>query len=186
MIQIHQVQQTSSEWLELRAGKYTGANAHKLLKFGTIDYSLTEVSSFKGNYWTERAHLLEAQAIEIYEGALSVTVDRPGFVTNSKFPKSGYSPDALRPDRTIEVKNFDKEQHLKLLGGEISLEIMAQIQYGMLICEKKLCDLVPYNPDLKVGEAFRIITVKAQPKVLANFRKILKGGNSAKTKQGDA
>lgn len=173
MVTIHQVEQGSDEWQQLRASKYTGSNAHKLLKHGAIAYSLTEQTGFTGNFWTKRGHLLEAEAVEIYERITRATVDRPGFITNDQFPVCGYSPDGLTGTAVIEVKCFDEPRHLKLLAGDIPLEIQAQIHFGMLICERKFAKLILYNPKLETKKAFKIIPFAANRTIKANFKRIL-------------
>lgn len=174
MIQLHDVEQGSSDWLELRAGLYTGSNADKLLKFGAIDYSLTESGKFRGNFWTKRGHILEAEAIELYEQITKRQVDRPGFVTNSAYPGTGYSPDGLLPDRLIEVKCFDINKHFDLILGNIPLKVLAQIHFGLLICEMPQADLIAYNPTVEdPKQAFKIINIKANRNVQANFKRIL-------------
>lgn len=182
MITIHEVEQGTDEWQEIREGLYTGSNAHKLLdhhsKVKIIDgvaspYALTEITGFSGNFHTKRGHILEDEAIELYEQIKKVKVDRPGFVTNSKFPNCGYSPDGLRDDRTLECKAFNEDKHMKMFNGEVPLKVLAQCYFGMLICGKKICDLIIYNPDLEAVKAFKVITIRWNPKIAANFRRIL-------------
>jgi hypothetical protein len=67
VITVHEVEQGTEEWQLLRIGKYTGSNAHKLLKYGARAYSLTEAGNFSGNFWTKRGHMLEDEAIELYQ-----------------------------------------------------------------------------------------------------------------------
>lgn len=174
MIEIHNVEQGTDEWHELRAGKYTGSNADKLLKFGAIDYSLTDTGKFRGNFWTKRGHILEEEAIELYEAIRKVEVDRPGFVTNSAYPGAGYSPDGLLPDKLIEVKCFDTDKHFDLLLGNIPLKVLAQIHFGLLICEKPAAHLLAYNPTVEDPKlALKIIEIKANRNVQANLKRIL-------------
>src|SRR5437879_1456915 len=110
--------QGSEAWHELRFGLYTGSNAWKLLKYGAIDYSLTETSDFKGSFWTERGHLLEIECIEIYETIKKLKVPRPGFVTNDLFPACGFSPDGLPNTHLVECKAFNEKKHLQLYRGD--------------------------------------------------------------------
>lgn len=173
MIQTHAVEQGTDAWLELRAGKFTGSNAHKLLKFGALDYSLTETSTFKGNWWTKRGHLLESEAIDLYEQITNIHVDRPGFVTNSKWPSAGYSPDGIGADGLIEVKCFDQKKHLELFAGNVPLEVLAQIHFGLMICELKQATLVIYNPTLDPTLAFKMIPIKHNRNIANNFKRIL-------------
>lgn len=173
MIKIHEVEQGSDEWQKLRAGKYTGSNAAKLLKYGAIDYSLTSDSSFNGNFFTKRGHILEDEAIELYESIRKVSVNRVGFITNSKFPDCGYSPDGMANEVLIEVKCFNQNKHMQLFEGDIPLEVLAQIHFGLMITQLKLAHLVIYNPELDPKKAFKIIEVKANRNIQSNFKKIL-------------
>lgn len=175
MIKHHDVAQGSEAWHKLRTGKYTGSNAHRLLKYGTIDYSLNDDdSSFSGNYWTKRGHILEDEAIELYEKIKHTTVNRVGFVTNNRFDSCGYSPDGLTENALIEVKCFSEKRHLELYNGNIPLEVLAQIYFGMMICEKKTAHLLIYNPTLDPKLAFKIIEVKFKQAIVSNFKRILK------------
>lgn len=174
MITVHEITQGSKEWHEIREGKYTGSNAHKLLKFGRSAFAITEESNFRGNFHTRRGHLLEDEAIELYETITKHSVDRPGFVTNSLFDNCGYSPDGLDGQTLLEVKCFSEAKHLKLYNGDIPLEVLAQIYFGMLICGLKQAKLIIYNPELDPKLAFKIIDVKYRPAILNNFKRILK------------
>jgi hypothetical protein len=182
MITIHDIEQGTDEWLALRKDLYTGSNAHKLLKHSgqmkivdgvATPYAITEITGFTGNFFTKRGHLLEDEAIELYEQIKKVTVDRPGFVTNSKFPTCGYSPDGIRPDRTLECKAFNDDKHMQMFNGDIPITVLAQCHFGMLICGKKICDLIIYNPRLEAREALKIITIRWNPKIAANFKRLL-------------
>ena len=150
MVRHHEVSQNSEEWLQLREGLYTGSNADKLLAGdgaikivdGSISgYASAESSGFGGNFHTKRGHILEEQAIEIYEAVTGRVGLKAGFVTNSKYPRCGYSPDDIHPDRTVEVKCFIVEKHLKMYEGDIPRKVLAQCHFGMLICGVKLCNL---------------------------------------------
>lgn len=178
MIQVHDVEQGTDQWLELRAGKFTGSNADKLLSFGAIDYSLTESGKFRGNFWTKRGHILEKEAIELYEQIKNTSVERVGFVTNSSWPAAGYSPDGLLSDRTIEVKCFDIKKHKEILSGAIPFKVLAQIHFGMLICDKNQVDLIVYNPsqELEVKDQFKIFNIKGKRQIKSNLNNILTRG----------
>jgi len=174
MVTIHDVNQGTEAWHALRSGKYTGANAHKLLRYGATSFSLTEHSSFGGNYHTKRGHALEPEAIGLYEAITGTHVERPGFVTNTAYPTAGFSPDGLQTARVVEVKCFNEEKHLKLYGGDIPLEVLAQIHFGMLICELKAASLLIYNPDLDdPKKCFKIIDIPYNRNIANNFKRIL-------------
>jgi hypothetical protein len=174
MIKIHECEQGSEQWHELRTGKFTGTAAAKLLKHGAIDYSLTERSNFRGNWYTKRGHELEPEALELYELITKTMVGRPGFVTNNLYPDCGYSPDGLVEGKVIEVKCFMEDKHKQLYNGDIPFEVLAQIHFGMMICERKAADLIIYNPELEPKLAFKIIPIKASRGIVSNFKRILK------------
>lgn len=176
MITYHQVLQGSEEWQNLREGLYTGSNADKLLKFGTIDYALSQANTFKSNFWTERGHMLEEEALELYANILKVSVERVGFVTNDKYPDCGFSPDGLSGNHfLLEVKCFDEPEHRKLLAGEIPFKVLAQIHFGLFITDRSYANLIAYNPKMKeVKDKFKIIPIAPKRSIIANFRRILK------------
>ena len=156
MVTVHDVQQGSDIWHKLREGLYTGADADKLLVHGKsikivdgviMGYGQNEVSTFRGNFYTKRGHILEDQAIDFYQDINGIYVPRPGFVTNDRFPHCGYSPDGYPPDRNLEVKAFNMKKHLALYKGDIPLKILAQIYFGLVISEKTFAELVIINPD---------------------------------------
>ena len=67
MIKIHDVEQGSIAWHELRADRITGTSAKDLLLADSIDaVLLSKDDTFKGNYYTERGKALEPQAIQLY------------------------------------------------------------------------------------------------------------------------
>jgi hypothetical protein len=181
VIRVHDIQQGSAEWHDLRRGKYTGSNAHKLLKYGAREYSLTTDSEFSGTFHTKRGHILEDEAIEIYEAVTHHKVIRPGFVTNDDYPTCGYSPDGCDGDifdpgaTLLEVKCFGEAKHMAVASGEIPLEIMAQIHFGLLVTGLRQARLILYHPKLDPQLAFKVINVKARPAIERNFKRILKG-----------
>lgn len=181
MITLHSVEQGSPEWLEARRGKFTGSNAHKLLSsFGAHEYAKAIEDSFTGNYYTARGHILEDEAIELYETISGDTVSHCGFVTNSLYPDALYSPDGLSDDHLIEVKCFGARPHLAIYNGDIPLKILAQIHFGMLITGKRAARLVIYNPELDDRMAFKIIDIAHNDNIANNFKRIL-GATHAKT-----
>ena len=180
MIVLHDCTQGSEEWHSLREGLYTGSNAEKFLKHGKIDYALNHLNSFRGNRWTERGHLLEDEAIDLYEQIRQISVLRPGFITNDKYPDFGYSPDAI-DSALIEVKCFDEPSHLELIRAkkidDIPLKVLAQVYFGLTITELPLAYLIPYHPKIKdPKERFKIIEIPPKRAVISNFKKIMLGG----------
>ena len=180
MITVYNCIQGSSEWNSLREGLYTGSNADKLLKFGKIDYALSHLNTFRGNYWTKRGHLLEDEAIELYEQIRQITVLRTGVVINDKYPDFCYSPDGI-DSALLEIKCFDEPNHMELINAkkqdDIPLKILAQVYFGLVITELPLAYLVPYNPKIKeIKDRFKIIEIKPKKAIINNFKRIMLGG----------
>lgn len=175
MIQKHDVKQGTEEWLKLREGKYTGSSAHKLLRYGRREADYTKTTSFTGNFFTDRGHLLEDEAIELYESIMGVSVERCGFITNDLYPDCGYSPDGLVGSGIlIEVKCFMEKNHMKLLDRDISYNITAQTQFGVLICERPTIHLLAYNPKMElVEDKFKIMEIKSKEDIQSKFKEIL-------------
>jgi hypothetical protein len=177
MITEHQVEQGSPEWHALRlAHPFTGAGSDKLLRFGTIPYSENKESSFGGNFYTKRGHLLEEEALELYEAITGNSIKRVGFVTNTKWPNCGYSPDGLDLvlDIPLEVKAFEEAKHLKMFKGEVPMKVLAQNHFGQFIWEKRGSRLIIYNPDLEAELAIKIIDIRFSRPINSNFKRILK------------
>lgn len=170
MINIHDVEQGSKEWFELRQNRITGTSAKDLLLSDSIDAALLKINTdFKGNYHTERGKTLEPQAIQLYNEIYSVDIAHFGFITNTKWYQYGYSPDGVLPDRLIEVKCFGKKRHMESIET-LPFEVQAQIHFGMMICELPQTDVILYNPDLETDVAFKVINVQADEKIQNNFR----------------
>lgn len=140
------VEQGSPEWLQLRENKFTGSNAYKLLtSFGAGVWSMSKDTGFKGNQYTERGHLLEGEAIELYEKINDCKVEHTGFVTNEAYEDCLYSPDGFLRDRTLEVKSFNPKKHLECIKS-VPVTILAQCHFGQMIMDKPLTDLIFYCP----------------------------------------
>lgn len=193
MITFHFVEQGSEQWHIDRYHKYTGSNADKLLgMFGATEYAQAVESSFHGNYWTKRGHILEDEAVELYEQITQTKILRDdrgikvGYITNDDFPDSLYSPDGVPPVPILEVKCFDIPQHMKLIKAktveDLPLKIKAQVYYGLTISKRPYAHLVPYNPDVEdPKDAFKIITIKADRDITNNFKRILSKEAHAQT-----
>lgn len=157
------VVQGSVEWMDLRKGILT-ASEMKLI----ITPTLKAASNDK-----ERAHLYEllAQRItgyvepryigddmlrgmndELEARAIYAKTYAPvqevGFIVNDKwgFP-IGYSPDGLvGDDGQIECKSRNQRLQVMTLirGNEIDPDFVIQVQTGLMVSERKWCDLVSY------------------------------------------
>ena len=165
MITIHDVAQGSEAWHKLHDGLWTGSTAIKLLQ----DKPLPAWGQFAGNKYTRRGKLLEHIAIREFE----VTVDAPdgvltvGFVTNDLYPNAGFSPDGIFCDILLEVKCLNGTRHEDLIKGNIPLEYLAQIQFGMMMCELKQAKLLAFNPEYE--QQLTVIDIPYNPAIIKNM-----------------
>lgn len=173
-ITYHDIAQGSLGWLALRKGKVTASNADKLLIGGKQKLLSLPDSQFKGNYYTTRGTALEPSAVALYEQIKGVSVQTTGGITNNKYPDCWYSPDGYTDVRLLEVKCFQEAKHERS-RIEIPFEVMAQMQFGMMIAEKKVCDLVLYNPDIDdPTHCLYIVSVDYDERIIEHIRKKLK------------
>lgn len=175
MVTIHNTPQNSEEWIQARIGKFTGSNAIKLLKHGRTDRARVQKSEFKGNKYTRRGHELEPYAIAAYEQVKDVKVNRPGYITNDKYPDCLFSPDGLTEKHVLEVKCFGEKRHNDIHIRNIPDEIKAQIHFGMIMCELENANLVLFNPDIEPKKALKIIKVIRDVRLVKRLEMLMKG-----------
>lgn len=168
MITYHKVKQGTPEWLKLREDLWTGSKAIRLLQ----GKSMPRDDNWGGNAATKRGSLLEAIAIQEYERETKHFVSRPGFVTNSVYPNAGYSPDGIDKRTLLEVKCFNGERHKALVRGDIPLEVLVQIYFGMIITGLRKAKLLAFNPEEK--QQLVIIDIKYDKAIGSNIRKKLR------------
>lgn len=112
----------------------------------------------------------EVDALNLYNEHYA-KITRVGFMTNDKWGFTlGYSPDALVHDvGQVECKSRSQKWQVKTLvdyvaADTIDPDFMIQVQTGLLVSERKWCDLVSYCgglpmatvrvlPDEKIQEA---------------------------------
>lgn len=177
MLTILEVKQNSEEWHKAREGKVTGSIVSDLLTKG-LDHALKQnLNRSKGNFYTQRGHILEEEAIEVYEQIHDVKLQRPGMVMNDLYPNAACSPDAidLSIECLIEIKCFGEKNHNFIQNiTSIPFKIMAQLQFNMMICELEMARLVMYNPDIEDhDQAYREIEVRANKNIQANMARKL-------------
>lgn len=136
-IHIHDVQQGTQEWLDLRSNKITCSNALLLLEKGPRACLATNVDAAEritpnGNFYAERGHALEADIREAFEQELSpngLELIETGMITNDKYPLAGYSPDGLvvlknspadKFQAIVEIKAYNDYVKHKNSDGSLS------------------------------------------------------------------
>ena len=160
----HDIEQGSTEWLDMRLGLITcseissiradGAGAQSYINALAYERITGESSSvFEGNDWTKRGHELEPVARQMYEQKTGTAVSMVSFVENKGF---GYSPDGLIygsqpmwPEGGIEIKVKQPAEQIHILRtGEIPEKHMDQLIGGLTCAELDWIDFVSYCPNL--------------------------------------
>ena len=160
----HDIEQGSTEWLDMRLGLITcseissiradGAGAQSYINALAYERITGESSSvFDGNEWTKRGQELEPVARQMYEQKTGAAVSMVSFVENKGF---GYSPDGLIygsqpmwPDGGIEIKVKQPAEQIHILRtGEIPKKHMDQLIGGLTCAELDWIDFVSYCPNL--------------------------------------
>lgn len=166
MIIWHDVIQGTPAWKLLRKGLWTGSVAIRLLQGKPMppDYD------WDGNDATRRGHALEVAAIREYERKYRTKVQRPGFVTNSVYPNAGYSPDGIDHAWLLEAKALNGLRHDDLVAGNIPLQYLVQVLFGMIITGKRKARLLAYNPEVVGKEELTVIEITYDKIVGTNIR----------------
>lgn len=167
MIEYHNdLTQGSDEWHAARCGLLTASEMNRIvtptLKAASNDKErahLYELLAQRITQYVEpqyigdamlRGHEDEILALAEYEKAYA-EITRVGFVTNDKWGFTiGYSPDAIvGDDGQVECKSRNQKYQVRTLvdyvpDGKIDPDFMIQVQTGLLVTERKWCDLVSY------------------------------------------
>lgn len=166
---IHEVEQNTPEWFELRAGIPTASEFSKILTAKTLKLS-SQSSDFidkciaerimkrsdevwGGNYFTDRGHELEPQAVSAYEFITGLTPEKMGFVTNDE-KTYGCSPDAIIKDGDItyglEIKCPIGKTQIRYLRDNILPDAYKlQVQGQLFVTGFPFWDFMSYHPELK-------------------------------------
>lgn len=153
---IHNFDQRTDEWYQIRLGRLTGSDFHTFLgNSETKKNKLLQKAAEKITGESDEEHFvtediqrgidLEDEAILMYEMQTGNTVDKVGFIERDEF--SGCSPDGLvGTDGIIEVKCPKQSVFLKqVVEDKIKPEYYTQIQYNLFISGRKWCDYIAYN-----------------------------------------
>lgn len=158
-MKLHNVLQGSEDWHNLRLEfPFTSTSSQAVASMGKgiqthiknkllIIYGLEEDTQV----WTpeiQRGIELETEAIQAYEIETGTLIDEVGFVTNSKYPLAGDSPDGMTKDGIIEAKCLTEKKYLKFKEDrKIPSKYQWQVQWHLLITEKDWCDFFLYHPE---------------------------------------
>ena len=169
--------QGSSEWLEIRAGRFTGSRFADLMaktKSGpstsriniitTIALerlSVTPEETYQ-NDAMRRGTELEPFARGAYEAQTGELVTQVAFAVHPSLDYAGVSPDGLvGDDGMLEIKCPEKQaRHLAALrSGAHAEEYRWQIQGQLWVTGRKWCDAVSFDPRFPAGLQLAITRV---------------------------
>jgi predicted phage-related endonuclease len=158
--QIFNCDQNSPEWFRARMGIPTASSFSDvlakgegktrrayLLKLAGEIITGEPMEGFSGNANTERGHMMEADARDLYAFQSGASLERVGFVRNGR---AGCSPDSLiGEDGGVEIKT--KFPHLLIdliLKDEFPAEHKAQVQGTLWVTGRQWWDIAVYWPGL--------------------------------------
>lgn len=181
-------EQRSAEWYAVRLGILTASTAHTIAVAGK---GLETLCLEKANELItkqmpeqvitddmQRGIELEDEARNYYELKTGEIVKQVGFVKIDENDSFGCSPDGLvGDDGLIEIKCKKDTKHLeRILGEEIEPKYLWQMQMQMLVCGRKWCDYVSYNPNFPQESCIVIERVYADAEMFSKLEKGIKKG----------
>lgn len=161
---VHDVQQGTAEWLNVRLGIPTASDFDRIITPKTRKASSSQtkylcqllaerltgapVSDIEPTDMMLRGQMLEPEAADWYEIATGRNVQKVGFVTDSD-QRYGCSPDRLvGDDGLLEIKCPGATNHVAALLELMDDEHFVQVQGQLWVTGRKWCDLLFYHPDL--------------------------------------
>lgn len=162
---IHDCVQGTPEWHKIKTGIPSASNIDKIITPKTMKLSsqaegyanriaaeLTlkrQITTFKGNFYTERGHELEPEAVRLYEMKFDVDCEHIGFITNDD-KTMGCSPDAIvSKKKGLELKCPEADTHVGYLcAGVLPDEYKGQVQSSLFTTGFETWDFMSYYPEL--------------------------------------
>lgn len=189
-MKIHNMEQGTDEWQEVRVGKITGTKAKaicgiKTKKDGIIQVSdgantviqekiieliLGKVQETKQTEEMARGIRLEPESRALYEFTNDVEVEEVGFIEVNKY--SGFSPDGLiGKDGLWENKSMNAFNHLRaVLFDYVKPEHLYQCQKGLADSNRKWIDYTVYNPDVDPNLQLHSIRIFRDEEIISNIK----------------
>ncbi len=158
-MKIHNFEQRTEDWYNIRKGKMTASNAETIIANGkgleTYIYNLMAEyysSAEKENYINadmQRGIDLEPEAKIEFQFYTGLDIKEVGCVELNEYILA--SPDGLIGDNgLIEIKCPNDSIYFKLLlSNNIKPEYIAQMQMQMYVTDRQYCYFVSYNPNFE-------------------------------------
>jgi putative phage-type endonuclease len=183
---IHDIEQNTDEWMQLRMGKITASNFAAIMAnlskpgspFGNpalqyaqrvaIEAKTQRVIETFTNEWMDRGHELEDAARQAYAAQEFVEVLPGGF---AEMDGLGASADGLVPIKgqmpgLIEIKCVKYSTHFeRLIKGGFDTAYQWQIRGQMYLYDAPWCDFVSYCPDFPVNKQLYVYRVARDPQL---------------------
>lgn len=156
------IEQRSPEWHEIRKGKITSSEFHKIMGDGKVreSYLLEKISEGFGGFSAPATGValewgtdLEDMAREIYQARTGYNVEKCSFIVVDEY--YGGSPDALvNPGGCIEIKcPYGSANHFKhgLITSDTEFkkakpDYYYQCMSHMLVSGAEWCDFISFDP----------------------------------------
>ena len=187
------IEQRSEEWFNLRKGKITSSEIHKimgdakgkeLLTETAKSYLLEKISESLGGFSTPAIGAaldwgtdLEETAREIYQAQTGNVTTKCSFMAVNDF--YGGSPDAIvEPDGVIEIKcPYGSANHFKygLISSASDLKKVAtgyyyQCMSHMLVTGAKWCDFISFDPRVHADYMMFVFRLERDEEEIANMK----------------
>jgi len=141
---IHNIEQGSYEWFQLRCGKVTGSTIKDVFKADNLSLMDQLIAEQLTDRWEDDGYVsdamqrgidLEPLALQHYEELNGVELIRGGFIQSEKFPMLGYSPDArVGKVGGVEVKCPSSKKHIQYLRqGKLPNDYKWQVLSSFII-----------------------------------------------------
>lgn len=167
-MQIHDVQQGSVEWLELKRGRVTGTRLKEVmgkkpdsLMYEMIAERYETAEDFQSSEMSNGV-LWEPWAIDKYQEVTGQIVKEVGFITEGD--DIGLSPDGMVGEKkAIEVKSPSLKKHIEyIVSNKLPAEYKWQVvHYFLVIDDLESLDFVSYNPKFPLKELHILTVTKA-------------------------
>lgn len=164
----YDVEQGSADWYELRAGRATSSEFHKILtKTGQFSKSANKyanalvaefmlqraVDIYDSTPWMERGKILESAAADFYSMTYDVELKKVGFVTTED-GFCGCSQDRLimkdgKVIGSLEIKCPSPEVHMEnLTEKKVDKNHWPQLQGTYFVTGVPTIDIISYHPEM--------------------------------------
>lgn len=162
---VHNLEQLSPEWFDLRRGKVTGTSLKRLVSSKNLELIDELVSDLVcgsqdipfDNEHTERGRALEPIAKQEYTNHTGVILEDYGFIQSEEFEWFGLSPDGIGTDPVsfgmvgCECKAPIGKNHVRYIRQDkIPAEYNHQVLGYFVACDElERVDFVSYCPDFE-------------------------------------